>query len=80
MTKKIWRTWTCNYKRRFRYRRFIDLKLPNKTQASAHRKLVEAEQDIPANISIPIKGRSGDKFLTIQNDSKKGGVILKLNN
>ena len=28
-------------------------------------KLVETEQDIPENISIPIKGRSGDKFFSL---------------
>ena len=39
-------------------------------------KLVETEQDILENISIPVKGRSGDKFLTIQNDKQKRGVIL----
>ena len=41
-------------------------------------KLVETEQDIPENISIPIKGRSGDKFFTIQNDKQKRGIILYL--
>ena len=41
-------------------------------------KLVETEQDILENISIPIKGRSADKFLTIQNDKQKRGVILYL--
>ena len=66
------------YKRRSPYRCVVDLKLPNKTQESAHMKLVETEQDIPENISIPIKGRSGDKFFTIQNDKQKRGVILYL--
>ena len=55
-----------------RYLESVTLKLPNKTQESAHMKLVETEQDIPQNISIPIKGRSGDKFFTIQTINKKG--------
>ena len=41
-------------------------------------KLVETEQDIPENISIPIRGRLGDKFFTIQNDKQKRGVIWYL--
>ena len=41
-------------------------------------KLVETEKDIPENISIPIRGRSGDKFFTIQHDKQKRGVILYL--
>ena len=41
-------------------------------------KLVETEQDMPENISIPIKGHSGDKFFTIQNDKQKRGIILYL--
>ena len=41
-------------------------------------KLVETEQDIPENIYIPIKGRSGDTFFTIQNDKQKRGVLLYL--
>ena len=41
-------------------------------------KLVETEREIPENISIPIKGRSGDKFFTIQNDKQKRGIILYL--
>ena len=41
-------------------------------------KLMETEQDTPENISIPIKGRSGDKFFTIQNDKQKRGIILYL--
>ena len=76
--EKDWQTWTCNYKRRSPYRRVVDLKLPNKTQESAHMKLVETEQDTPENISIPIKGHSLDKFFTIQNDKQKGGIILSL--
>ena len=78
MTKKDWQTWTCIYKRGSPNRCIVDLKLPNKTQESAHMKLVETEQDIPENISIPIKGRSGDKFFTIQNDKQKRGIILYL--
>ena len=27
--EKDWQTWTCNFERRFRYRRVVDLKLPN---------------------------------------------------
>ena len=74
------KTWTCNYKRHSPYRRVVDPKLlvPNKTQESAHMKLVETEQDIPENIYIPIKGRSGDTFFTIQNDKQKRGVLLYL--
>ena len=41
-------------------------------------KLVKTEPDIPENISIPIKGRLGDKFFTIQNDKQKRDVILYL--
>ena len=78
MTKKDWQTWTSIYKRGSPNRCIVDLKLPNKTQESAHMKLVETEQDIPENICIPIKGRSGDKFFTIQNDKHKRGVILYL--
>ena len=48
------------------------------TQESAHMKLVETEQDIPQNISLPIKGRSWDKIFTIQNDKQKRGIILYL--
>ena len=76
--EKDWQTWSCSYKRRFRYRCVVDLKLLNKAQERAHMKLVETEQDIPENISIPIKGRSGGKFFTIQNDKQKRGVILYL--
>ena len=43
-------------------------------------KLVEAEQDILENICIPIKGRSGDKFFTIQNDKQKKGYYFIFNN
>ena len=39
-------------------------------------KFVETEQDIPENISIPIKGRSGAKFFTIRNDKQKRGIIF----
>ena len=41
-------------------------------------KLVETEQDILEYISIPIKGGSGDKFFTIQNDKQRRGIILYL--
>ena len=75
---KDWQTWTCNYKRRSPYRRVVDLNLPNKSQESAHMKLVEPEQDIPENISIPINGHSGHKFFTIENDKQKRDVILYL--
>ena len=76
--EKDWQTWTCNYKRRSPYRRIVDLNSRIRPKSGAHMKLVETEQDIPENISIPIKGRSGDKFFTIQNDKQKRGIILYL--
>ena len=78
--EKDWQTWICSFKRRFPYRRVVDLKLLNKIQESAHMKLVETDQDIPENNSIPIKGRPGAKFFTIQNDKQKKGCYFIFNN